>query len=180
MCAAKYNRLDLRISRMKSTHKILLLSLCLSVLSLGSTSAHAAKAPDFKLPGTHKTIKLSHYRHKVVYVDFWASWCVPCRESFPWMNRMQSRYHDQGFDIIAINLDDQSSNANAFLHKVPADFTIAYDPQGAVAQRYGLTVMPTSYLINRKGQISYIHRGFKSEGRDAMESRIKALVAKKK
>jgi cytochrome c biogenesis protein CcmG, thiol:disulfide interchange protein DsbE len=167
---------------MKSTHKLLLLSLCLSFLSPGSAIAREVKAPDFKLPGGHKTIQLSHYRHKhrVVYVDFWASWCQPCRTSFPWMNKMQARYHDQGFDIIAINLDDQHSNADNFLHKVPADFTIAYDPKGTTAQRYGLTVMPTSYLIDRKGRISYIHRGFKSEDRDAMEARINALVSKSK
>ncbi len=93
---------------------------------------------------------------------------------------MQSRYHDQGFDIIAINLDDQPSNASQFLHKVPADFTVAYDPKGEIAQRYGLTVMPTSFLIDRKGMIRYVHRGFKSEDRDEMESRIKALVSKRK
>jgi thiol-disulfide isomerase/thioredoxin len=166
---------------MKHTSKILLFSLCLSFLSPGLATAREVIAPDFKLPGTHKAIELSHYnRHKVIYVDFWASWCEPCRQSFPWMNKMQSRYHDQGFDIIAINLDDQHSNAVKFLHKMPADFTIAYDPRGTIAQRYGLAVMPTSYLIDRKGQISYVHRGFKSEDRDAMESRIKSLVLKRK
>ena len=149
---------------------------------MGSATAREVKAPDFKLPGNHKTIILSQYkhRHKVIYVDFWASWCGPCKQSFPWMNKMQSRYHDQGFDIIAVNLDDQHSNAVNFLSKVPADFTIAYDPNGAVAQQYGLTVMPTSFLIDRNGRISYVHRGFKTADRDEMESRIKALVSKRK
>lgn len=165
---------------MKLITKVLLTTFFLLLLSLRNATAREIDAPDFKLPGSHKTIQLSYYKHKhrVIYVDFWASWCAPCKQSFPWMNKMQARYHDEGFDIIAINLDDQPANANNFLRKVPADFTVAYDPKGDIAQRYGLTVMPTSFLIDRNGHISYVHRGFKSEDRDVMESRIKALVSK--
>jgi thiol-disulfide isomerase/thioredoxin len=165
---------------MKSSYKILLSGFLAALLNLVPISSYATGAPDFKLPGTAKEIKLSHYKNKVVYIDFWASWCTPCKQSFPWMNQIQSRYRDQGFEIIAINLDDQRTAADDFLHQLRADFTIAYDPQGAIAQRYNLTVMPTSYLLNRKGEISYVHQGFKSADRDAMESKIKALLAKKK
>ena len=165
---------------MKFRFKLLLIIISVSLLSLGSNLALAVKAPDFTLPGADKEIKLSKYKNKVVYVDFWASWCIPCKQSFPWMSQMQSRYRDQGFEIIAINLDDNRAAANEFLSQLSPEFTIAYDPQGAVAQLYELSVMPTSFLLDRKGELSYVHRGFKGSDRDEMEARIKELVSKKK
>lgn len=140
------------------------------------TTSVAEKAPEFTLPTNDKDIQLSSYKNQVVYVDFWASWCTPCKQSFPWMNEMQTRYKDRGFKIIAVNLDDSRSAADTFLSVVDANFTIAYDPQGKIAQRYGLTVMPTSYLINRKGDIHFVHKGFRNADRDILESKIKELV----
>ncbi|MEK6249693.1 MAG: TlpA family protein disulfide reductase, partial [Planctomycetales bacterium] len=82
------------------------------------------------IPATSKaadTLNLSEYRGKVVVLDFWASWCVPCRRSFPWMNEMQQKYGDDGLVIVAVNLDNQSSDAQKFLQQYPAEFTISYD-----------------------------------------------------
>jgi len=165
---------------MKPSNKLLIAALLASLLSLVSLPGFATKAPDFKLPGSGKEISLSKYRNKVVYVDFWASWCTPCKQSFPWMNQIQSRYRDQGLEVIAINLDEVRSAADDFLNKFTTEFTVAFDPKGVTAQNYNVTVMPTSYLLNRKGEISYVHRGFKSADREVMESKIKELLTGKK
>lgn len=146
---------------------------------LYSSNSFAAIAPAFTLNGDKGTISLSKLRGKVVYVDFWASWCVPCRKSFPWMNKMQAKYKSQGLVVLGINLDEDKSAAKAFLKQVPAKFTIAYDPEGQTPGKYHVEVMPTSYLVDRSGNIVYSHRGFKKSQSDEMESKISALLGKK-
>lgn len=158
---------------------LLLLPLFLFLFSLYSGNSFAAKAPAFTLNADKGTISLSKLRGKVVYVDFWASWCVPCRKSFPWMNKMQAKYKSQGLVVLGINLDADKSAAKAFLKQVPAKFTVAYDPEGQTPGKYHVEVMPTSYLVDRSGNIVYSHRGFKKSQSDEMESKISALLRKK-
>lgn len=155
------------------------------VLSLtgffGSTNAYSVEAPDFKLPGQtkqgqKKQVKLSDYRGQIVYLDFWASWCQPCRKSFGWMNKMQALYGEEGFKIIAINLDDSPEKAEKFLKKIPAGFDIAYDPRGKVAERYKVNAMPSSYLINKRGELVEINRGFHAKDEDKLETTIRKLI----
>jgi len=136
----------------------------------------ASKAPTFELPGDDGTISLENYRDKVVYVDFWASWCVPCKHSFPWLNQMQERYGNNGLKVIAINLDKNKAHAAKFLERVPASFDIAYDPEGSVAEAYSLKVMPSSYLIDRQGNLIHAHKGFKSSDGSRMENMIIELL----
>lgn len=90
------------------------LFITLALLTGGSTAANAQQAPAFKLASDNGDISLKQYRNKIVYVDFWASWCKPCRESFSFMNEMQEKYASKGLQIIAINLDDQRSAADDF------------------------------------------------------------------
>jgi cytochrome c biogenesis protein CcmG/thiol:disulfide interchange protein DsbE len=115
-------------------------------------------------------LQLEQYRGKVVVVDFWASWCVPCRRSFPWMNDMQAKYADQGLVIIGVNVDRERSAASEFLAAVPADFLIHYDNQGAVAENFGVEAMPSSYVIGRDGEIVARHLGFKVKKQDEYEA----------
>jgi len=144
-----------------------------------STPSFAQKAPDFVLDGDKGKIKLSAYKNKVVYVDFWASWCKPCRKSFTFMNEMQDRYGKNGFKIIAINLDTERAAASSFLKKHPAKFTIAYDEKGKTPGLYKLKVMPTSYLIDRRGNLINIHKGFKDGQTDKLEKKIIQALNKK-
>ncbi len=106
-------------------------------------------------------LDLSAHEGKVVVVDFWASWCVPCRRSFPWLNDMHARYADQGLVIIGVNLDTDRDDAMAFLAEYPADFHIHFDAGAGLAKDYGVEAMPSSFVIGRDGQVKARHLGFK-------------------
>lgn len=119
---------------------------------------------------------LSVYQGKVVVLDFWASWCVPCRHSFPWMNEMQEKYAEEGFVVIAVNLDNKASSAEAFLQKYPAKFSIQYDRERQLARQYGVEAMPSSFLIGRDGTIIERQLGFKVAKTDDYEAAIVAAL----
>lgn len=118
------------------------------------------------------TLDLSAHEGKVVIVDFWASWCVPCRRSFPWLNSMYDRYGEDGLVIIGVNLDQERTAADEFLHEFPAKFSIHYDVSKELAKSYGVVAMPTSYLVGRDGAIRKTHYGFKVKKQDEYESAI--------
>ena len=121
-------------------------------------------------------LNLAKYDSKVVIVDFWASWCVPCRRSFPWMNAMQDKYAEDGLVIIAVNLDRNAEDAARFLAKYPARFEIVYDPEGALAKEYGVEVMPSSVINGRNGERLERHAGFKVKRQDEYEATIRAAL----
>ena len=162
-------------------------SLLASVLLIAAPMAFALEigqpAPDFKLKGAGagETLTLSEFRGQFVYVDFWASWCAPCRQSFPWMNAMQRKFQDKGLRIVAINLDDaDATSATAiknFLARSPANFKIAFDPFGVTPKAYGVLGMPTSFLIGKDGKVIFRHAGFKNADRDELETRIALAMA---
>ncbi len=119
---------------------------------------------------------LEQYHGKVIYLDFWASWCIPCRKSFPWMNSMVERYPAQEFKIVTINLDRDPEAMHDFLARVPARFEIYHDPAGTLAEKFQLQGMPTSYLIDKSGQVVSRHIGFQTRLIDEYEEEIKALL----
>ena len=147
------------------------------VLSLTFPPAMATKASSFRLQGLQDTVNLSNYRGRVVYLDFWASWCVPCRKSFPWMNAMQKQYGKYGFDVVAVNLDEDRELAEQFLSQIPAAFTVAFDPTGKTAESYSVQVMPSSFLIDRNGELVAEHRGFRKVDSASLEKEIRQLLA---
>lgn len=113
---------------------------------------------------------------KVVIVDFWASWCVPCRRSFPWMNAMIEKYADDGLVIVAVNLDKDRAAAEAFLADIPANFEIEFDPEASIAREYGVEAMPNSFVFGRDGELVARHLGFKVKNQDEYEAvLVKAL-----
>lgn len=141
-----------------------------------SFSANSSPDMDLQLKTDTGNIKLSNYKGQVIYLDFWASWCIPCRKSFPWMNSIQKRYAKMGFKIIAVNLDQEQEEAKAFLDKLPAHFTVAYDPEGISAKLFKVKGMPTSYLIDRSGKIVSSHIGFREKEIPMIEQKIKKLL----
>jgi thiol-disulfide isomerase/thioredoxin len=134
-------------------------------------------APAFALPARSGTVVLDSLRGKVVLVDFWASWCEPCRKSFPWMNAVHQRYAAKGLVIVAINLDKTRGPADKFLEEFPAPFTIAFDPNGKAATAYRVKAMPTSYLIAPDGKVLEMHAGFDSKYAAALEARIAGALS---
>jgi cytochrome c biogenesis protein CcmG/thiol:disulfide interchange protein DsbE len=119
---------------------------------------------------------LERHAGKVVILDFWASWCVPCKRSFPWMNEMQEKYSEAGLVIIAVNVDREVENAAAFLAEYPANFEIVYDPDAALAKDYKIQGMPTSFVIGRDGETIDQHAGFKVKKQDEYEAVIRAAL----
>ncbi|TFW30647.1 TlpA family protein disulfide reductase [Duganella callida] len=135
-----------------------------------------ASAPSFDLQGPAGAVKLAALQGKVVYVDFWASWCGPCRQSFPWMNEMQAKYGARGLQIVGVNVDARSEDAKQFLAQVPAKFTIAFDPQGGTPRSYGIKGMPSSVLIGPDGKVLMAHSGFRDGDRAELEAKIQAAL----
>ena len=117
-------------------------------------------------------IDLADYEGKVVVVDFWASWCVPCRRSFPWLNAMHDKYADQGLVIVGVNLDQERDLAQVFLAQYPPRFSVIYDESKDLAREFEVVAMPSSYLIGRNGEIRRRHFGFKVKKQDEYEAAI--------
>jgi len=159
----------------------LLIKLCFiilfSLVLLKANSSHANNNVHFR-GQEGLTQLLEKHEGDVIYLDFWASWCGPCRKSFPWMNEMQNKYQQQGFTIISINLDAEYDLAMAFLKEHPASFSVVYDPKGITAREYKVKGMPTSYLISRDGQIKKAHTGFFTKKTSIYEDEIKQLLTK--
>lgn len=134
------------------------------------------KMPDFKLPSASGEIQPSMFQGKVIYIDFWASWCKPCKKSFPWLNKLQAKYKNKGFEIIAINLDKDKAKADEFLKKIPANFNVVFDPSGDTATSFKVKGMPSSYLIDRKGFMRVRHTGFREKDQVNIENAVKKLL----
>jgi thiol-disulfide isomerase/thioredoxin len=139
-------------------------------------STHAA--PSFKLPALTGTVNLDSLRGHVVYLDFWASWCGPCRASFPWMAGLDKKYRAKGLEIVAVNLDKDRALADAFLADYPAPFTIAFDPKGGTAEAYGVSAMPSSFVIGKDGKILLRHAGFDPQRTGQVELQIEEALGK--
>ena len=141
----------------------------IATASVGATSMPPVEAaPRWPL--------LQDLHGKVVLVDFWASWCGPCLQSFPWMNGLQAKHGSDGLVIVAVNLDQDRALADAFLKKVPAQFRVEYDQAGKLAKSFGVEAMPTSFLIGRDGQVHARHAGFRDKQREGREQEIVKLL----
>ncbi|MFC1588682.1 TlpA family protein disulfide reductase [Pseudomonadota bacterium] len=134
-------------------------------------------APAIKLPTANGQMDLASLRGKVVYLDFWASWCKPCKSSFPWMVEMKKTYEDKGLEILAVNLDKERKLADKFLEGMEVNFVIAFDEKGDTATNYNLRGMPSSYLIGRDGKLYASHIGFREKDKAKMEEAIKQLLS---
>ena len=111
-----------------------------------------------------------------IYIDYWASWCGPCRQSFPWMNALQAKLGPKGLKVVAVNVDAKRADADKFLTHTPAQFTVAYDPQGESAKKLAIKTMPTSLLVSPEGTVLFVHSGFRTEEAGQLEGRILSMM----
>lgn len=150
---------------MKMSPWLLAASLLICLPSWSETGMVGKPAP--KVPGLEQT-------SGPVLIDFWASWCGPCQESFPWMNQLKTTYPE--LTIIAVNLDEDRADAQKFLAGKNIQFDIVYDSAGALAEQFQVDGMPSSYLVNADGVIIEQHTGFFSDKIPAYEASVEALL----
>lgn len=146
------------------------------LVSLYAVNTFAVEAPNFEIKTPQYAGQLSDLKGKVVYLDFWASWCGPCRRSFPWLNDMLTQYEKQGLVVITVNVDKERQLAETFLSEVPALFPVVFNPSGSIAKKYDILGMPSSFLIDRNGQIHAVHTGFFKKKIKFYENEIVALL----
>jgi peroxiredoxin len=151
------------------------LAIVLALATL-ATGAHAA-APDFTLPSRDgDKLRLSELKGQVVMINFWATWCGPCRQEMPLLQQIQEKYEPLGFTLLGINVEPDSAEANAWLAKIPVTFPILYDRQNTVADTFGVIGMPSSVFIDRSGNVRYVHRGYKPGDESKYADMVRSLV----
>ena len=170
----------------------LVISIAFATLSMVAQAGHAgakdsvAPALQNELPAPNCVLtsltdtqlhELRDIPGKVRYVDFWASWCGPCAQSFPFMNAMTQEFREGGLQIVGINVDEQADAANTFLQKHPADFLILADATGVCPKSFRVMGMPSSYLIDRHGVIRYVHIGFRPGEAGKLRKQVEKLLA---
>ncbi len=134
-------------------------------------------APDFTLKSKDgKNVRLSELQGQVVMINFWASWCGPCRQEMPHLEAIHKEYVDYGFTLLGINVDEKQALAEKLLAQIPVSFPILFDPSGSVSKLYNVDAMPTTILIDRDGNLRHLHRAYRPGFEDMYRDQIKALV----
>jgi thiol-disulfide isomerase/thioredoxin len=158
-------------------------ALAATIASLGAASTHALEAgsplPAITAPrlaASGAPVSLASLKGQVVYVDFWASWCVPCRLSMPTLDAMYRKYSSKGFAVVGFNKDVSNADAERFLQRVPVSFTLAQDEKDAAAKAFDVKAMPSGYLVDRKGVVRRVHRGFTAETAAELEHEVEELL----
>ncbi|MDD2942204.1 MAG: TlpA disulfide reductase family protein [bacterium] len=138
------------------------------------------KAPNFELASlAGQNVSLSQFRGKIVYLDFWASWCGPCRHTLPWMEELQRKFAGKGLVVVAVNLDKNKSDAQKAISGIHPSYQVLLDPNGTVPAKYMPPKMPTSFLIGRDGTVVSVHAGFKDGEAEEIESEIARMLSGK-
>ena len=156
-----------------------LLSLTCGLFLVASVAADEAEgpAPDFALAAKDGgQVSLSGLEGQVVMVNFWASWCGPCRQEMPHLEALHQRYSSLGFTLLGVNVDKDSADAEEFLDETPVTFPILFDPESAVSELYDVIAMPTTVLVDRNGNMRFIHHGYKAGYENDYQAQIRALL----
>jgi len=138
------------------------------------SSLSAVEAGD-SIPSCNN-LDLTEYKNKVLLIDFWATWCPPCKQSMPFLNDLRNELSDKGFEIIAINVDEETLIAQHFLNNYPVDYPVVFDPKGGCPLAYDVKAMPSSYFVDKKGKIRYVHLGFRHQDESEIRARVLELL----
>ncbi len=171
--------MSLKLSAQNRYRAVRLASIGLFFLSSIARAVEVGQqAPDVDLEGAGLPPRLSQLAGKVVYLDFWASWCAPCRQSFPWMNDMHRKYAAKGLKIVGVNLDGDQDDAEAFMKQVPTKFAVSFDPKGQSVKGFGIKGMPTAVLIGRDGKILHVQLGWRPTDHTKLEAKLAAALSR--
>ncbi len=159
------------------TLKQIVLMATVSMFLLASAHAESEMAPNFTLKSrSGKNIKLSEFRGQVVLVNFWASWCGPCREEMPILEKLYKKYKSLGFVILGVNVDDKPAQAESLLKLIDVSFPVLFDADKKISEKYKVTAMPSSFFIDRDGKIRSEHKGYLPEYELLYRNEIKKLI----
>jgi len=159
-------------------HRSLVTVALVASLGLPLIAAPVTVVPDIALTSDSGTsVRVTDFKGRVVLLDFWASWCVPCRKSFPEIDRLSREFANRGLQVIAVNVDEQRKKADAFLAQFPHTMTIAYDPKGVAAAAFDLQGMPSSLIVDRSGRVRFTHMGYTDKTIGQFRAEIVQLLA---
>lgn len=156
---------------------ILLGSLSFTAVGPANAAAGSGPAPNFTLKSlSGKNMKLSEMAGNVVLINFWASWCGPCREEMPLLNALHKKYEPLGFTVLGVNVEEQADNARGFLKDFPVDFPVLLDSRNQVSKMYKVIAMPTTVVVDRDGNMRFLHKGYKPGDEKKYRKMVKKLV----
>jgi peroxiredoxin len=159
------------------TARILASTLLLAVLAGPATATGPSAAPDFALPARDGgELRLSDLRGQVVMINFWATWCGPCRQEMPLLQQIHAKYEPLGFTMLGVNVEPDSAAAQTWLKGMPVRFPIVFDRKSEVSASFGVEAMPSSVLIDREGRVRHVHRGYKPGDEAVYTDLIRGLV----
>jgi len=165
--------------RYKTLARILLLIFSLAVVIPAAAHFEGDSSPPqcklINLDGA-PAVDWQAMKGQVIYIDFWASWCPPCIKSFPFMNQLTAEFQARGLQVVGVNLDEKQSEAEDFLDQIQANFTIMFDLDKRCAEDFNVIAMPSTYIIDKRGFVRHIHRGFRPGETEAMRELIDALL----
>lgn len=145
--------------------------------SVAGASALSGTAPDFTLKSdSGKNLRLSEHRGQVVMINFWASWCGPCRQEMPLLDQLQQRYSKAGFTVLGVNVEQDNTQAKRLLQDMNISFPILFDSDSVVSKLYDVRAMPVTVMVDRDGNMRYLHKGFKPGYEDQYRRQIKELI----
>jgi peroxiredoxin len=168
-----------RLIRIAPARRVAPTAFCLivGIAAVCRALAPGDAVPELSLPGLDgKQVSLSALRGKVVLVDFWASWCAPCKDEMPFLEAMYRRLKSRGLVVLGVSVDQERENAEAFIAKMKVSFPIVHDGKHAVADRFKPPRMPTSYVLDREGKVRHVHEGFRKSDARKIEQQIEALL----
>jgi cytochrome c biogenesis protein CcmG/thiol:disulfide interchange protein DsbE len=170
-----FNDMQMHMRRITSI-AFIIGALVFSIQSI--TAADPKHAPNVALHAADGvTVQLADYKGKVVLIDFWASWCPPCKASFPALDAIYREYQGKGLEVLAVNVDERRRDADTFLDAHPHRLTVLYDPKGVSPEAFGVKGMPSSFLIDRAGNIRFTHMGYSGNVADGYRREIAQLLS---
>ncbi|MDH3748132.1 MAG: TlpA family protein disulfide reductase [Gammaproteobacteria bacterium] len=145
--------------------------------SLAASGLTGRPAPDFALKSsTGENLRLSEYRGDVVMINFWATWCGPCRQEMPLLDELYTRYERVGFNLLGVNIDDDSSRAMNMIHELGVNFPVLFDSRKEVSKLYDVDAMPVTVLVDREGNVRFVHQGYKPGYEEKYLDQVRSLL----